>query len=89
VVGRYLVGERRILQWLATQTSFSRADARYAEAALSGDLGYTWGGYTTRGRGPAAQRGFYVRVWVREQNGQWKVALDVLQPQEAPRTVVQ
>jgi len=84
-----LVGERRILQWLATQTSFSSADARYAEAALSGDLGYTWGGYTTRGRGPAAQRGFYVRVWVREQNGQWKVALDVLQPQEAPRTVVQ
>ena len=23
--------------------------------------------------------GFYMRVWVRERTGQWKVALDVLQ----------
>jgi hypothetical protein len=23
--------------------------------------------------------GFYLRVWVRERNGQWKVAVDVLQ----------
>jgi len=28
-----------------------------------------------------SQQGFYVRVWVRERNGQWKVALDILQPQ--------
>jgi hypothetical protein len=37
---------------------------------------------TTRGRGQQTldiQAGFYVRVWVRERNGQWKVALDVLQ----------
>jgi ketosteroid isomerase-like protein len=34
------------------------------------------------GRGRAArQEGFYVRVWVRERNRQWKVALDVIQPQ--------
>jgi hypothetical protein len=31
--------------------------------------------------GPEVQEGFYVRVWVRERAGQWRVALDVLQPQ--------
>jgi hypothetical protein len=38
---------------------------------------------TAGGRGQSQtvniQAGFYVRVWVRERNGQWKVALDVLQ----------
>jgi hypothetical protein len=39
------------------------------------------------GRGQASQtgrprqEGFYVRVWVRERSRQWKVALDVIQPQ--------
>jgi hypothetical protein len=38
------------------------------------------------GRGPApppaaGQSGFYMRVWVRERSGQWKIALDVLSPQ--------
>ena len=57
--------------------------------ARSGDLGYTWGTFTIAprtvtavGRGQQTlniQAGFYVRIWVRERNGQWKVALDVLQ----------
>jgi hypothetical protein len=60
--------------------------------ARSGDLGYTWGTFTispsrtVTGRGGRDQTqtinieaGFYVRVWVRERSGQWKVALDVLQ----------
>jgi hypothetical protein len=39
-------------------------------------------GRAAAGRGAAApEHGFYVRVWVRERNGQWKLALDVLQPQ--------
>ena len=54
------------------------------------DLGYTWGTFTIaprtvtaggRGQSQAVniQAGFYVRVWVRERSGAWKVALDVLQ----------
>lgn len=77
-----IVGDKRILQWLATQPAFAATDTRYTEAAKSGDLGYSWGTYSTGGaRGSKAATGFYVRVWVRERNGQWKVALDVLQPQ--------
>ena len=30
---------------------------------------------------PGVEEGFYVRVWVRDRAGQWRVALDVLQPQ--------
>lgn len=77
-----LVGERRIQQWLATQASFAAIDTRFSESARSGDLGYTWGTYRTRASGPGTgQEGFYVRVWVRERTGQWRLALDVLQPQ--------
>jgi ketosteroid isomerase-like protein len=76
-----IVGDKRILQWLATQPAFTTTDTRFTEAAKSGDLGYSWGTYSTRGARGATASGFYVRVWVRERNGQWKVALDVLQPQ--------
>jgi len=84
-----IVGPTAVLQYLATQPSYSNVEARFAEAARSGDLGYTWGTYSiaprrvTAAAGAAktldAQVGFYVRVWVRERNGQWKVAVDVLQ----------
>jgi ketosteroid isomerase-like protein len=84
-----IVGQSAVLQWLASQPPYSNVEARFAESARSGDLGYTWGTYSiaprrvTAARGATktldAQVGFYVRVWVRERNGQWNVAADVLQ----------
>ena len=84
-----IVGVPAATKWLASQRAFSSADSRFSEVARSGDLGYTWGTFTSAprtvtagGRGQQTlniQAGFYVRVWVRERNGQWKVALDVLQ----------
>jgi ketosteroid isomerase-like protein len=85
-----IVGQQAATKWLTSQRPVSSADAKFSEVARSGDLGYTWGTYTiaprtvtTRGRGATAtvnvEAGFYVRVWVRERSGQWKVALDVLQ----------
>jgi hypothetical protein len=76
-----VVGDKLILQWLETQPAFTAADTRFTEAARSGDLGYTWGTYMRNAARGANETGFYVRVWVRERNGQWKLALDVLQPQ--------
>jgi ketosteroid isomerase-like protein len=76
-----VTGERNVTRWLSSQPSYSSADSRYSEAARSGDLGYTWGAYTIGPRQKPAQQGFYVRVWERERNGQWKIALDILQPQ--------
>ena len=84
-----IVGIPAATKWLASQRAVSSADSRFSEVARSGDLGYTWGTFTIAprrvtagGRGQQTvniQAGFYVRVWVREWNGQWKVALDVLQ----------
>jgi len=77
-----VVGSRAVVASAAAQRTYAAADTRFTEAARSGDLGYTWGTYAMprRGRG-AREEGFYVRVWVRERNGQWKLALDALQPQ--------
>ena len=69
-----LVGETAILAWLQAQPSYTGGETRYAETARSGDLGHTWGTYAT-----SAVKGYYVRVWVRERDGSWKVALDVVQ----------
>ena len=78
-----VVGESRILAWLAGQARYTLVDSRYAEAARSGDLGYTWGTYQQAARtaGAKIEEGFYARVWTRQRDGQWQVALDVLQPQ--------
>jgi ketosteroid isomerase-like protein len=78
-----VVGARAVASSAAAQRPYAAADTRFTESARSGDLGYTWGTYAfaARGRGAAKEQGFYVRVWVRERNGQWKLALDALQPQ--------
>jgi len=73
-----LVGEKAILAGLASQPALASGDSRFAEAAMSGDLGYAWGHYAVNG---TLERGFYVRAWTRGRDGQWRVALDVLQPQ--------
>jgi ketosteroid isomerase-like protein len=76
-----VVGERNATRWLATQPRYTSADSRYTEAARSGDLGYTVGTYTMGPRQKPTQQGFYVRIWARERDGQWKLAMDILQPQ--------
>jgi ketosteroid isomerase-like protein len=76
-----VTGERNAARWLASQPAYTSADSRYSEAARSGDLGYTWGTYTLGPAQKPSQQGFYIRVWERERNGQWKIALDILQPQ--------
>ena len=75
-----VVGDRAALRWLATQPAYTAIDSQFAETARSGDLGYTWGSYRIGPAQKPSQRGFYIRVWQRERNGQWSVALDALQP---------
>lgn len=77
-----VVGNRAALKWLAGQPTYSAIDSRFAEAARSGDLGYTWGSFAIGPAQKPTQKGFYVRVWQRERNGQWNVVMDVLQPSE-------
>jgi ketosteroid isomerase-like protein len=54
-------------------------------ASRSGELAYTYGTYELR-RAPASdktasvERGNYVRVWKKKQDGKWRVVLDLLNP---------
>lgn len=51
-----------------------------ADVAVSGELGYTVGHYTLRGKNasgyPFRQEGKYITVWKKQPDGGWKVVLD-------------
>lgn len=53
----------------------------YADVARSSDLGYTYGSYELKDKKTAkVEQGYYVRVWKRNRNGNWKIVLDTLSP---------
>ena len=47
--------------------------------AISGDLGYTYGSYEIKDP-TAPEEGFYLRVWKKEENRDWKIVIDKLSP---------
>jgi len=57
-----------------------------AEAAVSGDLGFTTGRYTYRARGhdgeTVCKTGDYVTIWRRGADGRWRAILDMGNPRE-------
>jgi ketosteroid isomerase-like protein len=57
-------GPRTVLDWAPE------------DAAVSGDLGYTWGRYTATTDGKAVH-GKYMSVWRRAPGGSWKVIADI------------
>ena len=71
-----VTGDRAIAEWVAQQPAWSAAQTAQAEVAQSRDLGYSYGTYAA-----GTQKGWYVRTWARDGAGNWKIALDVLQPQ--------
>jgi ketosteroid isomerase-like protein len=60
----------------------------FAAAARSGELGYTYGDYefksVPQGDKPSAvEKGNYIRIWKKKDNGNWRVVVDVLAPHRA------
>ena len=85
-----IVGQAAVVKWLASQPSYSSIDSQYASRPdrrprLHLGLLFDRAPPTVvapSGPGTAdhdARLGFYLRVWVRERNGQWKLAVDVLE----------
>jgi ketosteroid isomerase-like protein len=68
-----------------TQLAFEPIAAGMAQ---SGDLGYSYGKYSLQRQGtaPEIERGYYVRVWKRDGQGNWKIAIDVAKPLSKPRS---
>jgi len=58
------------------------------EIAASGDLGYTYGRYESRKKGPGGEvvtrKGCYVTIWRKEKDGAWRVVLDIGSPDPPP-----
>jgi ketosteroid isomerase-like protein len=54
-------------------------EPQFAAVASSGDLAYSYGAYTTQ---PAEKKGYYAHFWKRAKNGDWKVVIDVTNPEE-------
>jgi len=69
-----------IREFLATQPPSGSWETLHAETSRAGDLGYTHGKYQLAKDGAAVEKGYYMRVWKRNANGEWKLVLDVTSP---------
>ncbi len=70
-------GAAAIAAWMSSHAAGMSASTGAADAARSGDLGYSYGTYDITGA--AAEHGAYVRVWQRDAAGRWLVVADVVQ----------
>jgi ketosteroid isomerase-like protein len=77
------IGSGYILNW----------EPKKAEVAQSGDLGWTWGTYELRTKDtdgkPVVHYGKYVNVWRKQQDGTWKVIVDMGNASPAPASTGQ
>jgi len=51
------------------------------DVSQSGDLGYTYGTYKITDASQVTEQGSYVRIWKKE-GGEWRIVLDVANPQQ-------
>jgi ketosteroid isomerase-like protein len=73
-----LTGGDAIRRWLGEHATASTATAGAAEAAASGDFGFSYGTFDITA--PKPQAGAYVRLWNRDRAGRWWLMVDVAQP---------
>jgi len=69
-----------IQEYLATQPQSSSWETLHAEAATSDKLGYSYGSYELTNDGVSAEKGYYLRVWKRNAQGEWRLVFDVTNP---------
>lgn len=80
-----ILGKESVRKALASTSGTLTWEIVGSGAARSGEMGYTYGAYELR-RAPAGdktasvERGNYVRVWKKKQDGKWRVVLDLLNP---------
>ena len=78
-----ILGRDAINAFLA-KTSFTQTwEPMFADVSQSGDLGYSYGSYElneTNAQNGKIERGYYARVWKKENGEHWKAVLDVTSP---------
>jgi ketosteroid isomerase-like protein len=81
--GPPIIGNQAISQFMAgAPNSTLQWRPEHAEAAMSGDVGWSWGSYESRTPDPSGgraqiTRGRYVSIWRRQVGGAWRVILDI------------
>lgn len=82
-----LVTAREIRAFVAEQKGVLSWKPIDADLSSAGDLGYTYGlteYLPPRADAQATEYGYYLRVWKKQPNGEWRVALDVTTPSPPP-----
>jgi ketosteroid isomerase-like protein len=75
------VGREAARVMLAKKSGLLAWKPATAEVSQSGDLGYSYGSYEFKAAdGKATESGNYLRIWKKQQDGRWKVVLDLLNP---------
>jgi ketosteroid isomerase-like protein len=70
-IRNYLSSQVLKLSWTPIKSDIARSD----------DLGYTYGSYELKLAGTnKTEKGYYVRVWKRDDRGNWKLVLDTFSP---------
>jgi ketosteroid isomerase-like protein len=70
-----------IRSYLSSQISKLSWTPIKSDVAESDDLGYTYGSYELKFAGTnKSEKGYYVRVWKRNDRGNWKLVLDTFSP---------
>jgi ketosteroid isomerase-like protein len=84
-----LVGIDSLRVYFSARPYLSQWNPMFCDVALSGDLGYVYGGYEVPAGGAApVENGFYLRVWKRDGTNTWKFVAEVISalPPPSPPT---
>jgi ketosteroid isomerase-like protein len=80
-----IVGIDSLRVYFAAKPYLSQWNPMFCDVALSGDLGYVYGGYEVPATGAAlVENGFYLRVWKRDEANTWKFVAEVISPVPPP-----
>jgi ketosteroid isomerase-like protein len=71
-------GREAVVRWLGLNAISATAKDAGAEAASSGDFGYTHGTFDVKE--PKPLTGAYIRLWNRDASGKWWLMVDVAKP---------
>jgi ketosteroid isomerase-like protein len=79
-----IVGSDSVRKYFSSRPYLSQWNPMFCDVALSGDLGYVYGGYEVKAPGVEVENGFYLRVWKRDGTNTWKVVIEVTSPLPPP-----
>lgn len=84
-----IIGIDSIRNYFSSQPYLSQWNPMFCDVALSGDMGYVYGGYEVavpKGSAAAPENGFYLRVWKLDGANVWKFVAEVTSalPQPPP-----